>query len=84
VTYCAFWLKDKVSGTAKCTGFGYHKYSQALYEAFKDAGIVIMKNNKEFDFGSAGTEPMKVAMLAVVNALLEYTNLHKIIIDAHA
>ena len=61
--YCCVWIHgDNVhgSGSGKAGGYGYHKESAALAEAFSCAGVVLSE-----DIGGRGDSAMRDAIKAV-------------------
>lgn len=68
-SYCCIWLcashKDiYLSGGGKAGGYGYHRASQALYEALSDCGVTL-----DADIAGRGDTAMRDALVAVAQAL---------------
>lgn len=68
-TYACLWVTDRetqtyISGGGKSTGYGYHRPSDAVANAFIDAGIKLSEN-----IGGRGDRAMQEAMIAIAESL---------------
>lgn len=65
--YASVWISGRDaygSGRGKASGYGYHKDSEAIAQAFRSAGVAGLPN-----FGGAGDSAIRDAALAVTVAL---------------
>lgn len=78
VAYCVVWVRDiATAGCGKAGGYGYHKESAALADAFGDIGVTL-----DGHIGGRGNSAMTDAIEAVARAS---TGKRKFIIhEAHA
>jgi hypothetical protein len=64
IVYCSVWINppghDEASGYGTAGGYGYHKESAALEEAFESAGLKFAAS-----FGGGGDHAMRKAIEAV-------------------
>lgn len=80
VVYCSVWIYSpnhgpSYSGRGEAGGYGYHKASGALQEAFRAAGVVLWDKDEKEPIGQrlaniagAGDSAMHEVLLAVARA----------------